>query len=207
MFIFLIILNFCNSLNTIIQDNKCICKLGYITDDIEFKGCWKCEKKCHPKANCIYPGHCECKNGYYGDGIDICNNQRPIILNINPNFGSINGNTLINITVKYIIPNINHSIFCKFDENIVRGNCLNNLTIQCLSPPHNIGNINFFLSYDQIKWSNNNIIFFYKDLNQKKNYQKFYLILIFLIIFSYYLIKFKLFKTKKNFFFKKKINF
>ena len=167
--------------NTKLNENNIIeCLEGFNNNNktINWKGCWKCLKKCHLDAKCIYPGKCECNNNLDGDGINECIIPIPFLLNYEIiDFYSIYIEYL-NLDFK---PNI---IYCKlnnyysFSKKILNNSIIFYFNNQILKP------FNLSISFNNLTWSNELII---KNNNKKINLIYIYILIILLIIYKTFL--------------------
>ena len=190
--------SFCTKNGTRIVDGECVCLPGFVGFNPVGYGCWTCKNKCHINARCVNPGKCECRYGYHGDGETLCTNERPEIVAIEPNFGTADGGYEVNITLKKKIPNQNHSSFCRFGFEIVRGVSISANVLQCTAPPSRGESfVNVIVSFDQKRWSKNSFVFYYSTQTPAEKSKKRYSIITIpalLIIIASFILKSK----KKN---------
>ncbi|KAH0791435.1 hypothetical protein GPJ56_004650 [Histomonas meleagridis] len=178
-------------------NNKCKCVSDYLYDG---NICFKCAPPCHPRATCVSPGKCVCKEGYAGDGIRSCSSTTPKISKISPNSASANGGTIINIVLDDEIPMEVHAAYCRFGATIVSAFSVGGKEAKCRAPTHIPEKVIFAFSYDHVKWSKDEIEFTFIEKNSSFEFpfdRKFVFVIVVCVILGVIYILF-LRKKDKN---------
>jgi len=128
--------------NTELDGNgNIVCIDGYYGNDpVGEIGCWKCSS-CHIRADCVYPGKCQCADGYEGNGLK-CYPPIPQIISVKKHGSSF---FVMYGTNSTFVPTI---AFCKYSEEMKEAIFFNKTIIQC---PYIKSNIS--ISFDQVRWS------------------------------------------------------
>jgi len=141
---------------------KCVCKEGYPfgnPDDVY--GCWKCASVCVANSKCVFPGICQCENGFRGNGSKKCTAVLPKVIGISPRVVFSDETTLVNISVisDQTMPTTG---YCKFGEIIVTASMISENLYQCSAPPRSPKSVSVSLSFDAINWSEGDLSVEYK---------------------------------------------
>ena len=147
---------------TLNSEGECVCLDGYQRDE---NMCFKCNEKCHEKAECVKPGRCKCKEPLAGDGISDCYSLTPKLLGVEPVTGPTGGGTLVRLTLESPIPRDVSVAYCRFDVYVVRAHSASGNVVVCQAPPHDTAMVHVAFSYDRHHWSTESVTYSYKDRN------------------------------------------
>lgn len=153
----------CIGPNTIkLQTGKCVCKNGFpFGNPNNESGCWNCEEDCHDDAKCVFPGKCQCRNGYSGDGTESCKPIIPKIVGLSPSYG-LSG-TKINISYIYEDKNTPKVAYCKFGSIPIDATVITPDYIQCESPKRKSEVVPISISFNADIWSTEEFFFKYTE--------------------------------------------
>lgn len=172
----------CLGQNTFLdRSGNCRCKEGYDYGNAsDINGCWRCQNKCDKNANCIFPGICECKKEYVGDG-STCKLVLPVMKGMEPETGPVG--TTVNISFSYNISMEYDAAYCRFGTFPVTAFQKESKYILCHAPLLKSNSAKVSISFDAIHWSTEEYIFTYTEKNSNlKNVIK-VIILISLLAF------------------------
>jgi len=145
---------FCNKQNTLKTiDGDCVCQNGYQSTDPANLGCWKCSVGCDFNSECVFPGKCQCKKGYEGNGV-ICRVPAPILESIEPTECLSFERCQINATIKIPEDVIITTIYCRIEDVILDAQLIKPNYISCRSPHFPASVAQFKVSFDAKFWSN-----------------------------------------------------
>lgn len=156
----------CSGQNTIkTAIGTCECKAGYPYGDPNgVNGCWKCLKKCTKNSKCLYPGLCICNDGFKGDGNNFCDPILPRVTKLDPSEGT--SGTFINISYFYEFNKSVSTAYCKFGSLLVGAFLVTSKHVVCKAPLKSPQDVLVSISFDAIKWSQENVSFRYIEKNR-----------------------------------------
>jgi hypothetical protein len=103
---------------------------------------------------------------YFGDGVDSCEPTVPEVVGLLPDYGYSEDFTPVFINFVYPVVHgeyLRRTAFCRFGAAIVPADYAGEALIQCRSPPHPPGLVDFAISFDAEVWSREAVIFEYRQ--------------------------------------------
>ena len=141
------------------DSGRCVCENGYVTTPEQFGefGCWKCDTLCHAWAQCVHPGKCQCLPQFVGDGVDVCTNPVPTVLDHYTRMVMANGSSLLTFSFKKDTGFSPTQMFCQVGTTIVTGTITkiegDGGEVTCTVPRTMNGEFHVSLSFDSFHWS------------------------------------------------------